>query len=579
MEKYPQPVTQNYTRIILEQMNNSIYKINTKENDFRTGFFCHIKYKNKNIPALITNYDIINDIKKNVIHVSLNEINNQIELGKTRYINELLDIAILEIKDNKNNKINFLEIDDRLYHNNTKNYYSNKSLYILLYNKVKELSVSYGLINRIKDSEIIYTSYKYINNKISRIFNSTNNKLIGIHKNISYNYNRGINFKYLIDQFIKQYKEISEINLIINIKKDEINRKIYFLDNYYYNENNEFNNNHDNLKELNEFNTELYINNKKYVYQKFFIPETEGDYNIKLIFYIYLTDCSFMFSGCYNIKNINLFSFITTNVINMSNMFSGCNGLEYLDLSSFNTKNVINMNKMFYNCHSLEYLDISSFNIKNVKYMNYILYDCLNLINLKSCPSLYNNISKNKNNIFFGNNKLKEFNIKFIGEVDYLKKRIKNIKYIESIDSIKVHEDKLILSKGKNEVIFNLMAKKEYLNSTYHKPDCIIFVINMKYPKDYEFMKVCCKYYIKNYNLIYLFTINLSKHIENEVKQFANLNNLKLIRINEDNKNYIKNFLNNLLIELEKNENKNIINQGNIKIMKEIPSKEYEIFY
>ena len=41
-------------------MNNSIYRINTKKNEFRTGIFCLIKYKNKNIPVLITNYDIIN---------------------------------------------------------------------------------------------------------------------------------------------------------------------------------------------------------------------------------------------------------------------------------------------------------------------------------------------------------------------------------------------------------------------------------------------------------------------------------------------------------------------------------------
>ena len=269
MEKYPKPVTEKCTKIILEQMNNSIYKINTKENDFSTWIFCLIKYKNKNIPVLITNYDIINNIKNKVIDVSLNEINNKIQLGNIKYINKLLDIAIIEINNNKNNNINFLELDNGLFNSNTKKYYSNKSLYILLYNEDNEISVSYGLINRIKGPEIIYSSCKYINNKISPIFNLSNNKLIGIHKYISNYYNRGIFFKYLIDEFINKYIRINEINLVINIKKDEINRKIYFLDNYYYNENNEFNNNHDNLKELNEFNTELYINNKKYVYQKF----------------------------------------------------------------------------------------------------------------------------------------------------------------------------------------------------------------------------------------------------------------------------------------------------------------------
>ena len=98
-------------------------------------------------------------------------------------------------------------------------------------------------------------------------------------------------------------------------------------------------------------------------------------------------------------------------------------------------------------------------------------------------------------------------------------------------------------------------------------------------------MKLCCKYYIKNYNLIYLFGINLNKnninkYIENDAKQFADSNNLKFICINEDNENYIKNFLNNILIKLEQNENNNnIINQENINIniMKEIPPKIYKI--
>ena len=750
MESYSEPVTQNCTKIILEQMNNSIYKINKEENDFRTGIFCYIKYKNRNIPVLITNFDNINNIKNNVINVSINDINEKIELGNAKYFNKALDIVILEIKDNKKNKLNFIELDNGLFNSDAKKYYSDKSMYILLYNGNKEISVSYGLINYIKNSEIIYSSYKYINNKISPIFNLSNNKLIGIHKYISNYYNRGIFLRYLIDKFIEKYKKINEINLVINIKKDEINKKIYFLDNNNYNKNNLFSSHHNHLKELNEFNTELYINNKKYIYQKFFIPKKEGDHNIKLIFYINLTDCSFMFSGCYNIKNINLFSFISNNVVKMNSMFSECYGLENLDLSAFNTKNVMNMeymfyccknlkdlnlssfntrnvinmeymfffcknlkdlnlsifntekvtdmsnifhgcesleninlssfntinvknmnhmfyccknlkdlnliyfntsnvsdmnnmfngcedlrkinlssfctinvtnmdklffncynlkninllyfntenvidmNNMFYNCHSLEHLDLSSFDIKNVKYMNNIFYGCLDLINLKLCTSLDKNDSKNNNANLFKNNNLpytqtkteannfKKFNIKFIGDADYIIKKIKNINCIESIDSIKALGNKLFLSKEKNEIIFNLIDEKEYLNYTYHKPDCIIFVFNFENQKNYDYMKLCANYYIKNYNLIYLFGIklnknNINKYIENDSKQFADSNNLNLIQINEDNEDFSKSLLNNLLIEFEKKENKDIINQKNINIIKEITPKIYKI--
>ena len=128
------------------------------------------------------------------------------------------------------------------------------------------------------------------------------------------------------------------------------------------------------------------------------------------------------------------------------------------------------------------------------------------------------------------------------------------------------------------------MDKKGYLNNTYYKPDCIIFVFNFENKKYYDYMKLCCKYYIKNYNLIYLFGINLNKnnvnkYIEDDSKQFINSNSLKFIRINEDNEYYIKNFLNDLLIELEKGENKKIIEQGNFNIIKKNSKKIYKILF
>ena len=98
---------------------------------------------------------------------------------------------------------------------------------------------------------------------------------------------------------------------------------------------------------MNELNTELYINEKKEKYKKYFIPIGEGIYNINIKFNIYLTDCSYMFSGCENIININFISFNTNYIENMKYMFYGCKNLKYLNLFSFNTKNVIDMSHMF----------------------------------------------------------------------------------------------------------------------------------------------------------------------------------------------------------------------------------------
>ena len=47
-------------------------------------------------------------------------------------------------------------------------------------------------------------------------------------------------------------------------------------------------------------------------------------------------------------------------------MFFKCSKLTNIDLSSFNTKNVTNMSYMFYECSKLTKIDLSSFNTENV---------------------------------------------------------------------------------------------------------------------------------------------------------------------------------------------------------------------
>ena len=111
---------------------------------------------------------------------------------------------------------------------------------------------------------------------------------------------------------------------------------------------------HDNLKELNDLNTELYINDEKYKYNKYFKPEKGGKYEIKLKFFINLTDCSYMFVGCENIIDINLVSFNTRYIINTKYMFYGLKNLKLINFPSFYTKKVIDMSYRFSWCSDLE---------------------------------------------------------------------------------------------------------------------------------------------------------------------------------------------------------------------------------
>ena len=107
----------------------------------------------------------------------------------------------------------------------------------------------------------------------SPILNISNNKVIGIHKeDTKFEFNKRTYLKYPINEYlnniniINKNKEIknkkNEINITLKIKKYDINHTIYFLDNTYgkYDFGDKLvEHYHDNLKELNEKNTELYI--------------------------------------------------------------------------------------------------------------------------------------------------------------------------------------------------------------------------------------------------------------------------------------------------------------------------------
>jgi surface protein len=57
-----------------------------------------------------------------------------------------------------------------------------------------------------------------------------------------------------------------------------------------------------------------------------------------------------MFSECSSLKELNLTSFNTNNVWDMSRMFSWCSSLKELNLTNFNTNNVNNISHMFSGC-------------------------------------------------------------------------------------------------------------------------------------------------------------------------------------------------------------------------------------
>ena len=408
-------VTIAETELILKQMRYSICTIKNENGD-GTGFFCQISNKK----LLLTNNHVINEelIKnKNIITVKLNDdkIKKNIKI-KDYYTSIEYDTTIIEINDNDEN-INYLEIDDDIFDENIN--LTNKKIYIIqypTYGNEQKASVSYGLLNKIKDEyNLEYFCSTEHGSSGSPILGLSNNKIIGIHKESlkNYEFNRGTLLKYPINEYLNKN---DEIKLKLKIGKFDINKDIYFLDNNTKG--------HDNLKELNELNTEIFIDNKKYKYTKCFKPEKEGLYEIKIKFKNNIKDCSSMFSDCSYLKNIDLSSFDTKNVTNISNMFNGCSDLTNINLSSIDTKNVTNMNGMFKDCSKLTNIDLSSIDTKNVTNMSHLFDGCSNLTNI----NLSSIDTKNVTNMSFmfhycsklTNINLSSFNTKNVTNISYM---------------------------------------------------------------------------------------------------------------------------------------------------------------
>ena len=193
------PITIENTENILNQMKNSICKIEYKNNN-GTGFFCKIPFGKKNLPVLITNSSVINNDKKqsDKIKLLLNEGKEKKILNKNRkiYIDKDFDIAIIEIKD-KDKITHYLELDENIYNKDYEKIYNYVSIYIPQYSISKDPLLSFGIINNIYNNDILHLANTKKGSTGSPILNLSNNKVIGIHKGGSdrFNFNKGIFLK------------------------------------------------------------------------------------------------------------------------------------------------------------------------------------------------------------------------------------------------------------------------------------------------------------------------------------------------------------------------------------------------
>ena len=307
---------------------------------------------------------------------------------------ELL-IKLQELKNSinmfNNNIDKIIEVLNDIKGNIEKKYEIKENQIIEILNSVKiniekYYQIQEYLINNYEKNErnyeILYNINEIFNNNVLDDINNINNNDNNLNK-----FNLIVNIYNQMNQIEQNINMKNEIKLIVRIGKRDVNKDIFFLDNshgkiYTVGKKDGEEHHHDFLKELNESNVELYINNKKYKYQKYFKPEKEGDYEILLKFNILMKDCSFMFYKCVNIINIDLSLFNAQNVTNVSYMFYDCGRLTNLDLSSFNSQNVTNISRMFQYCSNLININLSSFNTQKVTDMSSLFSSCSKLTNI-----------------------------------------------------------------------------------------------------------------------------------------------------------------------------------------------------
>ena len=212
----------------------------------------------------------------------------------------------------------------------------------------------------------------------------------------------------------------NKIKTIFEIKEEDLNKEIQILN---------YNNKDNSNKEEIEKNCEIFIENNKIDFTYKYKFNKIGEYNITFNFNKIMTNISFLFFNCKNLKfvdfsnfnseynvslralfrncenlqTINFIDFNTKNVSDMSFLFWNCQKLEKLNLSSFNTNNVMSMNTMFSDCFSLKELDLSNFNTKKVQNFSCMFAHCNELtnLNIKNFQIKYNT---DLNDIFYGLN-------------------------------------------------------------------------------------------------------------------------------------------------------------------------------
>ena len=114
-----------------------------------------------------------------------------------------------------------------------------------------------------------------------------------------------------------------------------------------------------------------------------------------------ITRISYMFYNCMILKNIKLFKIDTQNLRQMVQMFRDCRQITQIDLSNINVSNVIYTSGLFWNCQALENVILPDFSQANISDFSYFLYNCYKITKF-DISNLNISVIKSTSNMFYG---------------------------------------------------------------------------------------------------------------------------------------------------------------------------------
>ena len=434
IKDHPKSLSIEQNKIILEQMEKCVCKINCNDGGNGTGFFCKIPFPDTYhlLPILMTNNHVLNNKEIGLnkkINITLNndQKNYQILLDDSRKaytIEKPYDVTFIEIKKEDGLDIDkFLEIDNQIFENNPNEIYLQKTIYLLHYPKGEELKYSLGVIHGIKNDTIYHFCDSERGSSGGPLIYLNSFKVIGIHKGSNNNdKNLGTLLKVPIENFVKKHNVIKDNNNInnntkyniqnLNVIDDEITIEYdisgNIILNYLFSKKIKIFG--ENFVKNNKDLCKLYIFGEEYELCSYFnkkeIRLNKDKLKIKLRGINNVIDLSGMFEECSSLLSLPDISKWNTsnNIINMRKMFYGCSSLLSLppEFSNLNTSNVEDMSLLFGNCSSLTSLpDISKWNTTNVKNIGGIFSGCHSLTSLSDISKWNTTNNLNMSILFF----------------------------------------------------------------------------------------------------------------------------------------------------------------------------------